>query len=283
VTEAVPFLFLRYAARSETGLVRGRNEDSAYAGPCLLAVADGMGGHPGGATASAAAVAALAHLDRPVPPARLADALAAAAADANAHLREIGAADPALAGLGTTLTAMLWSGTRAAVCHIGDSRAYLLRDGAICQLTRDHSLVQALADEGVITAGQAAAHPQRSWLLRVLDGAPGTEPDLLVLGAFAGDRYLLCSDGLSGVVSDQDLRAVLAAVPGPGAAAARLTELACRAGGPDNITCVVADLAYGGAGPAGGAPVLAGAVSRHCVQADREPPAAPGSHPQETR
>jgi protein phosphatase len=282
VAEPVPFL--RYAARSETGLVRSRNEDSAYAGPSLLAVADGMGGRPGGATASAASVAALASLDRPVPPARLADTLAAAAAAANAHLREIRAADPALAGLGTTLTAVLFSGSRAAVCHIGDSRAYLLRAGALRQITRDHSLVQALADQGVITPGQAAAHPQRSGLLRVLDGAPSAEPDILTGEAAAGDRYLLCSDGLSGLVSDQDLRAVLATVPGPDAAAARLTELACQAGGPDNITCVVADLT-GGAGPAGSVPVLAGAVSRDCVwdESVRELPPRPGSHDQETR
>ena len=258
--------FLRYAARSETGLIREGNEDSAYAGPYLLAVADGMGGHAGGGTASAAVITALARLDGPAPSRRLPETLAAATASANARLRDLSAADPALAGMGTTLTAMLWSGTRAALCHIGDSRAYLLRAGALRQITHDHSLVQSLVDEGVITPGEAAAHPQRSLILRVLDGTPGAEPDLLTGEARPGDRYLLCSDGLSGVVSDQALHTVLATFPGPGAAAARLTELANRAGGPDNITCIVADLADGEAGPPPDVPVLAGAVSDASVR-----------------
>jgi serine/threonine protein phosphatase PrpC len=253
--------FLRYAARSEAGLVREGNEDSAYAGPWLLAVADGMGGHAGGGTASAAVITTLAPLDGPAPPSGLPDALAAAAAGANARLRDMAAADPALAGMGTTLTAMLWSGTRAALCHIGDSRAYLLRGGALRQLTRDHSLVQSLLDEDVITPQEAAAHPQRSVILRALDGTPGAEPDLLTGEIRPGDRYLLCSDGLSGVVSDRVLHAVLATSPGPGAAAARLTGLANRAGAPDNITCIVADLANGDAGPPADVPVLAGAAA----------------------
>ncbi len=132
--EAAPFL--RYAARSEAGLVREGNEDSAYGGPCLLAVAEGMGGHAGGGTASAAVIAALAPLDGPAPPSGLPLALAAAASSANARLRDMSAADPALTGMGTTLTAMLWSRTRLALCHIGDSRAYLLRSGALRQLIR---------------------------------------------------------------------------------------------------------------------------------------------------
>src|SRR5215467_13285707 len=158
-------LALRYAVRSDVGLLREGNEDSAYAGPRLLAVADGMGGHAAGEVASAVAIELLA-------------ALADAVASANQKLHDLVAANPSIGGMGTTLTAMLWSGTRVAVCHIGDSRAYLLSGGELQQITHDHTLVQSLVDDGRMSPDEAATHPQRSLLLRALDGSSDVEPDL---------------------------------------------------------------------------------------------------------
>jgi PPM family protein phosphatase len=136
---------------------------------------------------------------------------------------------------------MLWSGSQLALVHIGDSRAYLLRDGELFQITHDHTLVQTLVDEGRITLAEAAAHPQRSLLLRAIDGKQ-SEPDLQLHDAKAGDRYLLCSDGLYSVVSMERLREVLSTVADPDDVVRQLIDLANQAGGPDNITCVVADV-----------------------------------------
>ena len=144
-------LALRYAVRSDVGLLREGNEDSAYAGPRLLAIADGMGGHAAGEVASAVAISALAGLDARLPGPDLLDPLADAVAPANTTLHEMSLADPAVEGMGTTLTAMLWQDARVALCHIGDSRAYLLRDGDFRQITRDHTLVQSLVDDGRLT------------------------------------------------------------------------------------------------------------------------------------
>ena len=235
-------LALRYAIRSDVGLLREGNEDAAYAGPRLLAVADGMGGHAAGEVASAAAISAIARLDDDVPGGDLLDALAGAVGEANHTLHDMVAADPVLEGMGTTLTAMLWSGGRVALVHIGDSRAYLLRDGEFHQITHDHTLVQTLVDEGRISPDDVATHPQRSMLLRALDGRADVEPDLSLREARLGDRYLLCSDGLSGVVSEETLHRTLAKVGNPDEVVLQLVELAIRGGGPDNITCIVADV-----------------------------------------
>jgi protein phosphatase len=235
-------LALRYAVRSDVGLLREGNEDSAYAGPHLLAIADGMGGHAAGEVASAVAISALAGLDEDVPGMDMLGALANAVAKANARLHDMSAADPAVEGMGTTLTAMLWSGAKVALCHIGDSRAYMLRDDEFCQITRDHTLVQSLLDEGRISADEAATHPQRSLILRALDSRTDAEPDLSLREALAGDRYLLCSDGLSDVVSEETLHRALAGISDPDEAVVQLVDLANRAGGPDNITCIVADV-----------------------------------------
>lgn len=235
---------LRYAAGSDVGRVRQGNEDAAYAGPRLLAVADGMGGHVGGEVASSAAVATVATLDHE----RHADLVAAAEAGlrkANQRLRELVEQDPSLTGMGTTLTMMLWEGPRVALVHIGDSRAYLLRDGDLYQITYDHTLVQTLMDDGRITPEEAARHPHRSILLQVLDGGDTIDPDLSLRDAEIGDRYLLCSDGLSGVVEADRLRHVLAEVDDLGEVVRRLIDMACEAGGPDNITCVVAEVVEG--------------------------------------
>jgi PPM family protein phosphatase len=255
-------LALRYAVRSDVGLLREGNEDSAYAGPRLLAVADGMGGHAAGEVASAVAISVLTDLDEDLPASELLDALAEAVTRANHILHDMVIADPSIGGMGTTLTAMLWSGTRVALCHIGDSRAYVLSAGRFEQLTHDHTLVQSLVDDGRISPDEAATHPQRSLLLRALDGSNDVEPDLSVREAQVGDRYLLCSDGLSSVVSEQILHRTLATVAEPDDAVRQLIDLAIKGGGPDNITCIVADVVDSATAvrPPSAVSVLAGAA-----------------------
>jgi PPM family protein phosphatase len=256
-------LALRYALRSDVGLLREGNEDSAYAGPHLLAIADGMGGHAAGEVASAVAISAMVPLDQDMPDQDMLDALAAAVSSASGTLHEMSVADPAVEGMGTTLTALLWSGARIALCHIGDSRAYLLRDGELHQITRDHTLVQSLVDEGRMSPAAAAVHPQRSLVTRALQGSSDAEPDLSIREAVLGDRYLLCSDGLSDVVSDDTLHKTLMKFADLDEAVLQLIELAIRGGGPDNITCITADVVDTVTGPV--APsrnaVLAGAAS----------------------
>jgi protein phosphatase len=256
-------LALRYAVRSDVGLLREGNEDSAYASPRLLAVADGMGGHAAGEVASAVAIAALAGLDDEKSRGDLTAALADAVKRANQTLHDMVAADPSIGGMGTTLTAMLWSPPRLALCHIGDSRAYILSGGEFKQITHDHTLVQSLVDDGRISPDEAATHPQRSLLLRALDGTSDAEPDLSVREAAAGDRYLLCSDGLSSVVSEETLHRTLAAIDEPDDAVLQLVELAIKGGGPDNITCIVADVVDSAAAaePPAQVSVFAGAAS----------------------
>jgi serine/threonine protein phosphatase PrpC len=256
-------LALRYAIRSDVGLLREGNEDSAYAGPHLLAVADGMGGHAAGEVASAATITTIAPLDAEDPGPDLVGALADAVATANLRLQELIISDPAIEGMGTTLTALLWSEGYAALCHIGDSRAYLLRDGQFVQITHDHTLVQSLVDEGKISEDDVATHPHRSLLLRALDGRTIAEPDLAPLETYSGDRYLLCSDGLSGVVTEQTLHQTLVSVREPDKAALRLVELAIKGGGPDNITVIVADVidSHSSRVPPTWQPVFAGAAA----------------------
>ena len=199
-------LVLRYAARSDRGLVRSNNQDSVYAGPRLLALADGMGGHAAGEVASKVVIAALAPLDDDEP---CDDLLARCARRSCERQRRDRRARPRATrtstGMGTTLTAVLFAGSRLAWCHVGDSRAYLLRDGQFAQITRDDTL-RADADRRGPDhrRRRPAVHPQRSLLLRALTGHE-VEPSLTMREARAGDRYLLCSDGLSGVVSDETL------------------------------------------------------------------------------
>jgi protein phosphatase len=233
---------IRFAARSDVGLLREGNEDSAYAGARLLAVADGMGGHVGGEIASAAAIEALRPLDIDVPANEIVGVLEQAVHRANETLHNIVESDPSLQGMGTTLTAMLWHGRQMALAHIGDSRAYLLRNGELFQITHDHTLVQSLVDEGRISLDEAASHPQRSLLLRALDGRGEVEPDVSLREAQLGDRYLLCSDGLCSVVTAETIHHALSSVAEPEQAVRQLIDLANRGGGPDNITCVVADV-----------------------------------------
>jgi protein phosphatase len=252
-------LVLRYAARSDRGLIRGNNQDSVYAGPRLLAVADGMGGHAAGDVASKVIIAALEHLDDDTPSGDMLQMLRAAVHEGSEHLREVIREAPQLEGMGTTLTAILFAGGRLALCHVGDSRAYLLRDGVLTQITHDDTFVQTLIDDGRITPEEANSHPQRSLLLRALNGQD-VEPDLSMREARIGDRYLLCSDGLSGVVSEETMAEALKD-PDPQSTADRLIELALRSGGPDNITVIVADvLDDDGRGPTLIDPVVDGAA-----------------------
>ena len=256
-------LALRYAVRSDVGLLRQGNEDSAYAGPHLLAVADGMGGQAAGEVASAVTITTIAPLDAEDPGPDLVNALAKAVATANLRLQDLIISNPAIEGMGTTLTALLWVAGHAALCHIGDSRAYLLRDGKFTQITRDHTLVQSLVDDGTITEDDASTHPYRSLLLRALDSRTIAEPDLTPLETYPGDRCLLCSDGLSGVVSEQVLYRTLTCVRDLDTVTSRLVELAIDGGGPDNITCIVADVidAHSSRVPPTRQPVLAGAAA----------------------
>jgi protein phosphatase len=240
-------LRLRYSVRSHVGKVRDGNEDSAYAGSRLALVADGMGGHAAGEVASSAVVATLSQLDEDDAGHDLLEILAGAVQAANDHLQAMVDANSALDGMGTTLTVLLSSGSRLGLAHVGDSRAYLLRDGEFSQLTHDQTLVQRMVDEGRITPEQAETHPQRSLLTQALDGRAGVEPDLSVREARLGDRYLLCSDGLSGYVPVEALAQALA-VPDADQAAEQLIDLALRAGAPDNVTVVIADVVEDEAG-----------------------------------
>ncbi|TFV92584.1 serine/threonine-protein phosphatase [Blastococcus sp. CT_GayMR20] len=257
-------LVLRYAARSDRGLIRGNNQDSVYAGPRLLAVADGMGGHAAGDVASKVVIAALEHLDDDAPSGDMLQAMREAVFEGSEHLREVIRESPQLEGMGTTLTAILFAGGRLALCHVGDSRAYLVRDGQLSQITHDDTFVQTLIDDGRITAEEANSHPQRSLLLRALNGQE-VEPDLSMREARAGDRYLLCSDGLSGVVSEETLAEALKD-PDPQTTADRLIELALRSGGPDNITVIVADVIEDTGGGGRVDPVVDGAAGDNVGQ-----------------
>lgn len=231
---------LRYAARSDVGLVRQGNEDSGYAGPRLLIVADGMGGHAAGELASATAVAMMAELDVN-PPADPVTAMAEVVDQIGGKLVELVQQDTEVEGMGTTVTALYWLEARIAVVHVGDSRAYLLRDGELIQLTHDHTYVQTLVDAGRISEEEAATHPRRSLLMRALDGVNPVEADLSVREARADDRYLLCSDGLSGVLSNEEIGALLAEGE-PTGCVTRLVDRALEYGAPDNVTVVVADV-----------------------------------------
>jgi PPM family protein phosphatase len=241
MAEAQGKLAIRYASRSDIGLRRADNEDAVYGGPRLLAVADGLGGHAAGQVASATVIEALRPLDTQVPAGELLNALDHAVRRANRALHDLVQADPSLTGMGSTLTALLWSGSQIGLVHIGDSRAYLVRDGAIFQITQDQTLVQSLLDDGKITAEEVASHPQRFLLLQALTG-DDFEPDLQLHAAQPGDRYLLCSDGLHQVATPDALAHVLLTVSDPDQAAAELIALAIDGGGPDNISCIVADV-----------------------------------------
>jgi len=231
---------LRYAARTHVGLIRQNNQDSVFAGDRLLMVADGMGGHAAGDKASRLAVNAFIPLNDHQPGKDLLGPLDDATHDSNLAIAEMVAQDASLDGMGTTITALLFDGNRLGIAHVGDSRAYLWRDGMLSQITHDDTFVQSLIDEGRITEDEAAHHPQRSLLLRAVNGTD-SEPTLQQRVLQVGDRYLICSDGLSGVVPPEVIADTLASFE-VAPAADRLIELALRGGGPDNVTVIVADV-----------------------------------------
>jgi serine/threonine protein phosphatase PrpC len=256
-------LYLRVGALSHVGVVREGNEDSLFAGNQLLAVADGVGGSAYGEVASATTISVFAPLDDE-PPESIEDPLAAlgsAVTTANDRLREMTQRDPNLAGMGTTLTALLWSRQRLALAQVGDSRAYRFRAGQLEQISIDQTFVQMLVDEGRITADQAVNHPQRNVILNAMDGREGVEPKLDLLDPQAGDRYLLCSDGLSDYVARDDVAAALAESD-PQQTCEQLVALALDAGAPDNVTCIVADLLDTQPPPDDRLPLIAGAAAQ---------------------
>ncbi|MBB2925190.1 Stp1/IreP family PP2C-type Ser/Thr phosphatase [Cellulomonas cellasea] len=270
---------LRYAARSDVGLVRSNNQDSAYAGPHLLVVADGMGGHAGGDVASSVAVAAFAPLDgESHGPDDALDELEHALDAARDEIVARTQADPELSGMGTTVTAILRAGNKLAMVHLGDSRGYLLRDGVLSQVTTDHTFVQHLVNTGKITPEEAEHHPQRSVVMRVLgDFDPDVAPDLSVREARPGDRWLLCSDGLSGFVSADTIAETLLGLSDVDVCADRLVQLALRAGGGDNVTVVVADVVELDDVPDGGGPTTAASVVGSAATSRHRPTAAADS------
>lgn len=261
-------LFLRYVAHSEIGLVRKNNQDSGYASPQLLVVADGMGGAAAGDLASAAAIQLIRRADRtargeePVSGEAMLELLAGALNQANDKIADLVADDHSLDGMGTTVTGAMFDGTELGLVHIGDSRAYLLRDGELKRLTHDHSWVQSLVDEGKITEAEAAFHPHRSLLLKVLNGQPAVEPDTDLVPVTEGDRLLICSDGLCGLVDDDELSRILTENEDPDTALQALIDAAHREGGIDNITIIVADVVADSAEATTGAKILGAATER---------------------
>jgi PPM family protein phosphatase len=233
-------LSLRYAALSDVGRVRKDNQDSGFASERLLVIADGVGGAARGDIASSTAVQILRRLDAPAPEDPL-EALAGAIHRAHDRIAELVDEDPELDGTSTTVTAALFDGDRIGVGHVGDSRGYLLRDGELSQLTKDHTFVQSLIDEGRITEEESRVHPHRNLILRAVDGVHDTDPDLFLVDLAVGDRILLCSDGCSGVLDSARLSDIL----GTGSvdyAVVELIRASLEAGSTDNITCVVADV-----------------------------------------
>jgi len=235
-------LRFRSAGRSDVGPVRDGNEDAGFAGPYLQVVADGVGGEAAGEVASATAAYVTCALTM-APYTDLLSVLAEAVALSHEQLALGSDLAPARAGMATTLTALLTDGSQVALAHVGDSRAYRLRDGALVQLSRDHTFVQTLVDGGVITPSEARTHPRRNVVLQAVDGVRPAHPDLTIVDVRPGDRVLVCSDGLTDVVEDDAIRSCLA--DDPLIAAGRLVDAALAAGARDNVTCLVADVVDG--------------------------------------
>lgn len=267
-------LRLRFAAISDVGRVRKDNQDSGYVGPWLLAVCDGVGGAARGDIASSTAISQLRRLDTPPaddPDHDLVARVAGALHRAHDRIGELVDQDPTLDGTSTTATVALFDGSRVAIGHVGDSRAYLYRDGEIARLTSDHTFVQSLIDDGRISEAEARVHPHRNLILKALDGVHEAEPDLFVIELQRGDRLLLCSDGASGVLDDGRLADILS-TGGPDFAAVELVRASLEAGSSDNVTCVVADLVDAAEPPAPGEvdePLIVGAAAERRLHRQR--------------
>ena len=239
-------LHFQCAARSVLGLVRNGNEDSALIGSRLIAVADGMGGHAGGEVASSVAINTLAEisptfLNPEIDSDSVSDLYLNSLHTIDSQIRAVANDDPALSGMGTTLTSLFISGSEISLLHIGDSRAYRLRGNSLDQLSADHTVLQELLNKGVISESEAQVHPQRSMLTQALMGEGTLEPSLHVFEGKIQDRYLLCSDGLSGVLSDKEIKTL---IKGKNAADAvdALIDATYINGAPDNVTIVIADI-----------------------------------------
>ncbi|HET6759285.1 MAG TPA: protein phosphatase 2C domain-containing protein, partial [Propionibacteriaceae bacterium] len=206
----------------------------------MLVVADGMGGAAAGDLASAVAIDTMRKIDAPTTGQEMLEVLAGAIHQANDKIAELVESDLSLEGMGTTVTGAMFDGAQLGLAHIGDSRAYLLRDGHLQRLTHDHTWVQSLVDDGKISENEAAMHPHRSLLLKVLNGQPTNDPDLAVVPVVAGDRLMFCSDGVCGLIDDDVIEAALR-LPDVSDAAQRLIGEALQQGGIDNITVIVAD------------------------------------------
>ena len=236
-------LSLRYLAHSEVGLVRKNNQDSAYASPTMLVVADGMGGAAAGDLASAVAIKELRAADGSYHGEHMLEAFGTAIDRANDQIADLIVADPALDGMGSTVCGVMFDGEQLALANIGDSRAYRFRDGHLTRLSRDHSWVQTLVDDGRITEAEALVHPHRSLILKVINGQPQHRPDLELTDVQVGDRLLICSDGLCGLVTDAVIEDHLSGDPATVMEA--LVALAHAEGGLDNITIILADVVEG--------------------------------------
>lgn len=267
-------LRLRFAAISDVGRVRKDNQDSGYVGPWLVAVCDGVGGAARGDIASSTAIAQLRRLDAAPDgdtPDHLLTKVAGALHRAHDRINELVDEDPSLQGTSTTATVALFDGARVAMGHVGDSRAYLFRQGEITRLTSDHTFVQTLIDEGRITEEEARVHPHRNLILNALGGPGDVEPDLFVIELLPGDRLLLCSDGASGVLDDHRLADILA-TGSPEFASVELVRASLEAGSSDNVTCLVADAVDAAAPAAPGEavePVLVGAAAERRLSRQR--------------
>jgi protein phosphatase len=252
-------LALRFAALSDVGRVRRDNQDSGYAGPHLLAVADGVGGAARGDVASSAAIEQLRRLDTP-PGNDALEAVAGAIHRTHDRIADLVEENPEIDGTSTTVTAAVFDGSRLAVGHVGDSRGYLLHDGTLVQLTKDHTFVQSLIDEGRITEDEARVHPHRNLILRAVDGVHEPEPDVFVHELAPGDRVLLCSDGCSGALPDDRLAELLGVGPVE-QAAVDLVRAALEAGSSDNVTVVVAEVVDADGGEPPQRPLVVGSAA----------------------
>ncbi|MDY7087285.1 MAG: protein phosphatase 2C domain-containing protein [Actinomycetota bacterium] len=234
-------LVVRAVAATDQGLVRSNNEDSVFVGNRLLVVADGMGGLPAGELASDILVQALSVVDTSPDTGEPLQDLIAALETANGRIEAAVADDDARDGMGTTVTAILLSGDRVAALNVGDSRCYLVRDGEMTQLTRDDTYVQALVDQGVLTPADARRHPQRALVTQAVQGGP-YRPAGRMISIQEGDRFLLCSDGLSDYVEDDVIAETLLTNADRKTAAAELVHRTLENGAPDNVTVIVADI-----------------------------------------
>jgi serine/threonine protein phosphatase PrpC len=264
-------LQLSYVAHSEIGLIRKNNQDSGYASPHLLIVADGMGGAAAGDLASAVAIDTIRKIDSPTAGEDMLELLALAIHQANDKIADLVDSDLSLEGMGTTVTGAMFDGSNLGLAHIGDSRAYLYRDGHLERLTHDHTGVQSLVDDGKISEAEAANHPHRSLLLKVLNGQPTNDPDLAIVPVMPGDRLLFCSDGVCGLIEDDVIEAAVQQ-PDLKDVAERLINESLHQGGIDNITVIVADVVESGGTDE---VIVLGAASEHPNPAESKTRARP--------